>query len=392
MGANEVAVATRNDAPAFEPVLESGDREEGISRPSADPRVIALALITALLALFALRIAAAFLIPLLLSVFLSYTLSPLVGKLSRGGLPRPIGAALAIALVIALLAGAAYRVGNDAADVLQQIPEAVQRLRLSVARANQDHSGALEHVQRAATELEALANATAPAGTATSATTTPHASTIDIQSLLLLGTGSAVIALGQLGSALFLAFFLLSAGDLFRRKLVRAVGPSLSRRRTTLTILKDVNRLNQRYFAVVLFVNLAVGTVTWAGFYGIGLDRPLVWGIAAAVLHTIPYLGAAMLAGAAALIAYGQFGTLDVALLAAAVPLMAAGVLGVGLQTWLMGRAARMNAAAIFVSLLFWSMVWGGWGLLLGVPIMVAVKTVCDHVDRLKPYGTMLGP
>ena len=94
---------------------------------------------------------------------------------------------------------------------------------------------------------------------------------------------------------------------------MRAAGPSLSRRRTTLKILKQVDRLNQRYFAVVLLVNVAVGMVTWAGFYAIGLDRPLVWGIAAAVLHTIPYLGAAMLAGAAALIAYGQFGTLDVA-------------------------------------------------------------------------------
>jgi predicted PurR-regulated permease PerM len=62
------------------------------------------------------------------------------------------------------------------------------------------------------------------------------------------------------------------------------------------------------------------------------------------------------------------------------------------LQTWLMGRAARMNAPAVFVSLLFWGMVWGAWGLLLAVPIMVAIKTVFDHVEQLKPYGEMLGP
>jgi predicted PurR-regulated permease PerM len=57
-----------------------------------------------------------------------------------------------------------------------------------------------------------------------------------------------------------------------------------------------------------------------------------------------------------------------------------------------MGRAARMNTPAVFVSLLFWGMLWGGWGLLLAVPIMVAIKTLCDHVERLKPYGDILGP
>lgn len=383
-----MTVVARTDTPAADKIAVASE----LSLMPANPRTVALTLIIVLLALFAVRAAAAFLIPLLLSLFLTYALSPAVTKLARWGLPRPIGAALAVALVIAVLAGIAYRVGNDAADMLQQIPEAVQRLRFAVTRANQDHSGALEHVKRAATELEALANAAAPAETPPRTAPAPHASAIDFQSILLIGTGSVVIALGQLGSALFLAFFLLSAGDLFRRKLVRAAGPLMSRRKTMLRILDHVDRLNQRYFTVVLLINVAVGAVTGAGFYVLGLDHPLIWGIAAAVLHTIPYLGVAMLAGAAALIAYGQFGTVDIALMVAAIPLAAAGILGVGLQTWLMGRAARMNAAAIFISLLFWSMLWGGWGLLLGVPIMVAVKTVCDHVDRVKPFGEMLGP
>ena len=142
----------------------------------------------------------------------------------------------------------------------------------------------------------------------------------------------------------------------------------------------------------MLLVNVAVGLAIGAGFFAMGLDRPMVWGIAAAVLHTIPYVGAAMLAGAAALIAYGQFGTLQMALLAATIPIVVAVILGIFVQTWLMGRAARMNTPAVFVSLLFWGMLWGGWGLLLAVPIMVAIKTLCDHVERLKPYGDILGP
>jgi predicted PurR-regulated permease PerM len=309
------------------------------------------------------------------------------------GIPRAIAAAVAIALVAGAFGGAFYRVSNDAGAVLEQVPPAVQRLRLALTLAQQEHTGALEHVQRTAEELEKLAKAAASNAAPSRLMPPPPAeASIDFRSLLLVGTGNVVIALGQLLSALFLTFFLLSAGDLFRRKIVHAAGPSLARQKTVLRILNDVDRLNQRYFAVVMLINIAVGVVTGFALYAIGMEQPLVWGIAAAILHIIPYIGAAAVASAAALVAYGQFGTIQWALLAGAMPLLAAGALGVGLQTWLMGRAARMNAPVVFVSLLFWGMLWGGWGLLLAVPVMVAIRTICDHVERLKRFGEILGP
>jgi predicted PurR-regulated permease PerM len=359
--------------------------------PPPRPSTVALTLIALILGLFAIRAGAAFFIPLLLSLFLNYALSPVVSRLTSWGVPRALGAALVILAFSAAIAGALYRVGSDAGDVIQEIPSAVQRLRIVLTHAQQDHTGTLEHVQRTASELQKLAEAASPAP-ARPKEPVAAASGVDIRSMLLIGTSNIAIALGQLGSALFLAFFLLSAGDLFRRKFLRAVGGDFSRRRTTLRILDNVDRQNQRYFAIVLLINVAVGVVIGASFYAIGVERPTVWGIAAAVLHTIPYVGAAMLAGAAALVAYGQFGTLQMALLAATIPILASVILGIFVQTWLMGRAARMNTPAVFVSLLFWGMLWGGWGLLLAVPIMVAIKTLCDHVERLKPYGDILGP
>jgi predicted PurR-regulated permease PerM len=358
--------------------------------PPARPSTVALTLIALILGLFAIRAGAAFFIPLLLSLFLNYALSPVVTRLAGWGVPRVLGAALVVLAFSAAITGALYRVGSDAGDVIQEIPSAVQRLRIAVTHAQQDHTGALEHVQRTASELQKLAEAASPAPARPKE---PAAGPgVDISSMLLIGTSSMAIALGQLASALFLAFFLLSAGDLFRRKFLHAVGGDFSRRRTTLRILDNVDRQNQRYFAIVLLVNVAVGLAIGAGFFAMGLERPTVWGIAAAVLHTIPYVGAAMLAGAAALVAYGQFGTQQMALLAATIPIVVAVILGIFVQTWLMGRAARMNTPAVFVSLLFWGMLWGGWGLLLAVPIMVAIKTLCDHVERLKPYGDILGP
>jgi predicted PurR-regulated permease PerM len=372
------------------PVPENGRSPGETPLPPPRPSTVALTLIALILGLFAIRAGAAFFIPLLLSLFLNYALSPVVGRLASWGVPRVLGAALVILAFSAAIAGALYRVGSDAGDVIQEIPSAVQRLRIVLTHAQQDHTGTLEHVQRTASELQKLAEAASPVPARPKEAAA--ATAVDIRSMLLIGTSNIAIALGQLGSALFLAFFLLSAGDLFRRKFLRAVGGDFSRRRTTLRVLDNVDRQNQRYFAIVLLVNAAVGVVIGAGFYAIGLERPTVWGIAAAVLHTIPYVGAAMLAGAAALVAYGQFGTLQMALLAAIIPIVASVILGIFVQTWLMGRAARMNTPAVFVSLLFWGMLWGGWGLLLAVPIMVAIKTVCDHVERLKPYGDILGP
>jgi predicted PurR-regulated permease PerM len=375
--------------------------------PPASASTVALTITGLIVAVVALRMGAAFFIPLLLSLFMNYALTPAVSGMKRIGIPCVVGAAIAVLLTVAALGGVVYRVSSDAGVVLEQFPNALQRIRQNLVTAQQEHSGALDHVQRTAKELEKLADAAAPAPDValvaapvrvpsapapSAASSRPAEHSIDLRSAVLLGTSNVFIALGQILSALFLSFFLLSTGDLFRRKFVRVMGPSLARRKITVLILDDVNRLNQHYFMVVLLTNVCVGIATALAFYWIGMDSPMLWGITAAIMHTIPYVGTAAVAGAAAVTAYGQFGTVQAALLAGGLPLFAAGVLGIGLQTWLMGRAARMNAPAVFVSLLFWGMVWGGWGLLLAVPIMVAIKTVFDHIDQLKPYGEMLGP
>jgi predicted PurR-regulated permease PerM len=364
---------------------------EGVA-VTPDLRTTALILIALVVVLAAIRIAAAFFIPLVISVFLSYALSPLVSRLQALRVPRGLAATLVMLAFIALCGAAVYRAGSDSVDLLELLPQAVEKVRVAFIAWQRDGVSPLHHVQETAAELEKLAVAAQPATPGSTPKPAAPPPALDVRSVLLVGTGSAIIAAGQVVSVLFLTFFLLAAGDLLRQKLIQAVGPSYARRKIALRILDDVHRLNQHYFAVVLFVNLAVGVAVGIAMYTIDVDRALAWGVAAAVLHTVPYLGAAALALAAGLAAYVQLGGLGPALLAIGLVLAIAGVLGVGLQTWLMGRAARMNAPAVFVSLLFWGMLWGAWGLLLAVPIMVAIKTVCDHVKRLRGWGALLGP
>jgi len=352
----------------------------------------ALAVIGLVLVFAAIRAGEAFFIPLAISIFLSYALSPLVTGLERWRLPRPIAAGIVMVIFVTAGAAAVYRAGSDAADLLELLPQAVERVRESITTWQRSGVNPLHHVQETAAELEKLASAAQTNGTRVPPKpATPAAPAIDLRSLLVIGTGSAIVAAGQLISVLFLTYFLLAAGYLFRRKLMHLVGPSLTRRKIALKILDEVHRLNQHYFAVLLVVNLAIGAAIGAAMYLIGVDRALVWAMGAAVLHTIPYLGGAAVAAAAALAAYIQLGNLWSALLAMGLVLAIVGILGIGLQTWLLGRAARMNAPAVFVSLLFWGMLWGAWGLLLAVPIMVAIKTACDHIEPLQGWGALLG-
>jgi predicted PurR-regulated permease PerM len=356
-------------------------------------RTTALVAIALVVVLAAIRIAEAFFIPLVISVFLTYALSPLVARLEAWRVPRALGAAFVVLAFVALCGAAVYRAGSDAVDLLELLPQAVEKVRVSFTEWQREGVKPLQHVQETAAELEKLAVAAQPPASGRAPKpAAPAAPAIDIRSMVVVGTGSAIIAAGQIVSVFFLTFFLLAAGHLFRHKLMQVVGPSFERRKITLRILDDMHKLNQHYFAVVLAINIAVGIATGIAMYTIGVDRALVWGMAAAILHTIPYLGAAALAAAAGLAAYVQLGSVISALGAVGLVLAIAGALGVGLQTWLMGRAARMNAPAVFVSLLFWGMLWGAWGLLLAVPIMVAVKSACDHIEPLNGWGALLGP
>ena len=199
------------------------------------------------------------------------------------------------------------------------------------------------------------------------------------------------ILIGQLVSVLFLTYFLLAAGDLFRRRLMQVMGPSLAARKKALQILRQIHELSQRYFALVLVMNITVGLVTAVGLFFLEVRHPVFWGMAMAILHTIPYLGAATVTAAVGLIAFLQFESAGHALAAAAVPLGASLLIGVGLQTALMGRTARMNAVVVFVALLFFGMVWGAWGLLLAFPIMATIKMVFGEIEHLKPVAVLMG-
>jgi predicted PurR-regulated permease PerM len=252
---------------------------------------------------------------------------------------------------------------------------------------------ALDKVQQAATELERAADnaGSAPAARAGVQRVQVETPPIDISQFLVYGSLGLAAAAGQFVLVLFLSYFLLASGDLYRRKMVKIVGPSLTQKKVTVQILQDIDRQIEHFLVVQVGTSTIVGVASWLTFYALGLQQAAVWGLLAGIFNSIPYFGPVVVTGAIAVVAFLQFGTLEKVLLVAGGALAITTLEGFLLTPFLTSRAARMNAVAVFVGLIFWGWVWEVWGLLLAVPMLMAIKAVCDHVEEFKGFGELLG-
>ncbi len=359
-----------------------------------DVRSTSLAVLAVLACIFALKWAAAVFIPLLLGLMLSYALSPIVDRLQRFRIPRAVGAAVLLLGILGGTGSLLYSLSDDAASMIESFPQAAQKLRLSLRGPRQSPPGSIDNVQKAAAELErAAAEGSAPDTPSRSGVTrvVVERPRFNVNDYLWTGTLGLIALLGQTAMVFLIAYFLLATGDSFRRKMVRLAGPRLSQKRITLEALDEITVQIQRYLLVQLFTSAVVGVATWLLFAWIGVQNAAVWGVVAAVTNLIPYLGAVIIGVGSALVGFMQFGVLDMALLIGGASFAVHSVVGYVLTPWLTSRAGRMNPVTVFVGVLAWGWLWGIPGLLLGVPILVVVKAVCDRVEDLKPIGELLG-
>jgi predicted PurR-regulated permease PerM len=284
-----------------------------------------------------------------------------------------------------------YSLSDDAAAIVSQLPEAAQRLRRSMQRDRTP--GPIARVQQAAAELQKTADQAAPANPAPKDVTRVQIEepAINVREYITWGSTSVIAFGGQATLVFFFVFFLLASGDLFKRKLVKLAGPSLEKKKVTVQILDEINRQIARFLFVRIVTSIIVGVATWIAFSMIGLKQAALWGTVAGVFNSIPYFGPVIVAIATAIVAYLQFATVGMATYVSGVSLLITSIEGWLLTPWLTSRTARTNEVAIFTGLIFWSFVWGIWGTLLAVPMLVAVKAYCDHIEDLKPVGELLG-
>lgn len=444
-----------NTAPIGSPEPESPETESPAAsndspgfRVSVQVRNLGIVIVAIVASIWMLRWAQSFFVSLLLGILLAYTLNPLVDGLQRLKVPRVIGTTVVLFGTLFALVYGMYSLRGQVQTIIDQLPAASSKLSAGFQSVRRSQERTMQKLQSAArmfenagkpatttpppaaqtppppvvqpkpaepkpqllnTEEDEAANdeadADAKAESKPETNSTPAVPTqqqpvqVVVEQRTASAMGSYIWAgsigvMGFLGEAvmvIFLVFFLLLSGDTFRRKLVRIAGSSLSSKKITVTILDDINQSIQRYMLMLLTTNIMVGLATWIAFRFIGLNNAGAWAVFAGIAHLIPYFGPAVTAALTGMAGFIQFGSLSSALLVAGASMIVATVIGTFVTAWMTGRIAKMNTAAVFISLLFFGWLWGVWGMLLSIPIVVIVKVVSQQIEQLHPVAELLG-
>ena len=348
-----------------------------------------------------------FFVPVIVAALLAFTLMPLVRLGQRFRLP-----AAAVATLILLAAGVGggalvSRNADDAARLVGQMPELTQfivtkvRRLLLVSRDDQPllaqrtpqqgplspppgtpgthaapgSNGAIRSDAEPGAPLGMLSDGRADPGPAIETIADP-ASMRDLATKaatgLATGAGKAfVIAL--------LTFFLLISADSMKSKLFNLAGSRLSQKKNALRALDESGRQIQLYLLITLTANLIIALLAWLLLYTIGVESAASWAIALGIAHTIPYLGAIAGTLLISMAAVFQFESWQVGLQVLCGLGVICAVIGTLIMTLMQGRAAKMDPAMLFIGLLLFTWLWGGWGLLLGAPILAVAKTIMSY-------------
>ena len=397
----EPAVGTRGIAPAPDPMTPTpgAENEPPPTVVEVSNQGLGVTFLASLALVFVLQWSEPVLIPVVIGILLAYALDPFVTALARAKMPRSIGAGLVVVAFVGLLGLGVYGLSGQALQIIRQVPEAAQRIRDRV-RSSDRAPGALDEVQKAATEVQKTAEV-ATQESEPRADSRDRGQTVqkvqvvepafDAKSYLYWGGMNLIAAAGQFAVILFLVYFFLVTGDLYKRKLVKIAGPALWQKKLTVQILDEINVQISSFIRVQVFTSTVVAIATMAVLWYFGVNQFIIWGLLAGIFNSIPYLGPILVSGGLMVIAFMQFDDLGKAITVAGAAFVITSLEGFLLTPAMMSRAARMNPVAIFVGLLFWGWIWGVWGAVLAVPMLMMIKAVCDHIDDLQPIAELLG-
>ncbi len=347
--------------------------------------ILALVAIT-----FVLREARSLFVPIALAVLGAAAVSPILVWFDRIRVPRSVSAAIVVGAFTAGVGWCGWVLSDDIAKMAQELPEQIRGLRSELQASAT--GGVLDNLNQAATEVNAPpppdgeaqaepapAPAPAPAGPRTGSLAT----------YLWEGSANLFSVAGQISVIALLIYFLLVSAYQWHGRLVRLLGTMLSSRRTGAEVLDEITMQVQRFLVMRLLTSVVVAAATWISLVLLDAPAPGVWSVAAGVFNWVPYFGPIIVSGGLALVGFVA-GGMSMALQISLVALVITSVEGSVLTPLVMGRATRMNTLAVFLSLLFWSWVWGIWGTILAVPLTSVIKAIADHVEPLDWLSDLL--
>ncbi|MGH7653438.1 MAG: AI-2E family transporter [Gemmatimonadaceae bacterium] len=335
--------------------------------------------IVVVMSVTALKLGRAVVLPVVISVLLTLLLSAPVRWLRRHRIPERIGAAIVVFGAIGVAVGAAATLATPASQWIASAPATFAKVESKVRLLVKPIMALQQSADRMATvAAPPTASGRAPAQVQL-ATPSVFERVLDLLTVV-----------PSTFSVIFLTYFLLASGPLFRKKIAQI----LPGRRDVMhfeTVLSEIEIVTSRFLATATMINVGVGVATALSAWAVGLPSPILWGGMAAVFNFVPYLGPISSFTIITLAALASFNNVGHALIAPACFASIHLIENNLVTPTLLGRRLPVNTVAIFLGLIFFGWVWGIPGAVLAVPLTTVVKIACDHAPPLRHLGELLG-
>jgi predicted PurR-regulated permease PerM len=324
--------------------------------------------------------ARSFLMPVVLGVLLQLVFTPVRRRLERWGLAPGFAALLIVGSLLTLLLVGAFGLSGPVSKWVDRAPMIGFEIREKLA----DLREATEGVQQAAEQVDELASGGADEEE-------PGVQRVRVEE----DTGLVAYAMTlpwvftQIVFTLILMFFLLSSGDMFYEKLVHVM-PTFSDKRRAVRIAYDIERKLSRYLFTITVINAGLGVSIGLAMWWFGMPNPVLFGILAFLLNYIPYLGAIVGVAVATVVGFVSLDLAQQALIVGGMYFALTSIEGQFVTPYFVGRSLRLNTVVVFLCVTLFAWLWSVVGMLVATPLLVAVRTFCEHVPALAGFGHFL--
>jgi predicted PurR-regulated permease PerM len=318
-----------------------------------------------------------FLMPVVLAFLLALVFSPVRRFLARWRIRSGLSALLIVSMLVALLMTGLVLLSAPVARWIENAPTIGQEIEQKLSSLR----NSFENVAEVGEQVDQI----------TSAGDEQKAQEVVVREE---GWAAAVATiapavLAQIVFTLALLLFLLASGDMFYEKIVHSL-PTFKDKRRAMEIAFDVERKLSRYLFTITLINASLGMAIGVAMWLIGMPNPLLFGVTGFVFNFIPYFGALAGVVLATLVGLVTFDEAGQAFLAGLLYLVLTASEGQFVTPYFVGQRLKLNTVVVFLSVAFWAWLWSVVGMLVAVPLLVTVRTFCEHIPQLHGLGYFL--